>query len=152
MNREYATAAICRRGHVQVSDLDMGGVSKRCPTCGQEILTKCPACGAPIRGRRIGSQLIYNRPDFCDECGAGFPWIGRAGLIYELQNRLADQGLDPADELIVSEQLDALIDGDLNDEGQINRWSRVKNLAPRLWETSEPILETLIAATIKSQL
>ncbi len=65
---------------------------------------------------------------------------------------LADEKLDPADELTVKEQLEALANPDLSDEEAGKRWGRVKALAPGLWERGQPILESVVTAAIKAQL
>jgi hypothetical protein len=94
----------------------------------------------------------YEPPDFCDNCGAAHPWVGRQGRIYELQNRLEDEGLDRADELVVREQLDALVSEDLDDDEQRKRCGKVKQLAPKLWEQSQPLINTLVTAAIQGKL
>ena len=94
----------------------------------------------------------YKPPDFCDKCGAAHPWVTRHGRIYELQNRLEDEQLDPADELTVREQLEALQNADLDEEEQRRRWSRVKALAPQLWQSSQPLINTLVSAALQGKL
>lgn len=153
---EYRPAAICRRGHVQTEDITHGEFGPRCPQCGAEVLVQCPGCGKRIRGYYSTPGVIamfdYSPPDFCDLCGVAFPWLSRQGRIYELQNRLDDEKLDPADELAVREQLEALVSPDLDVAEQRERWGRVKKLAPRLWESSQPIIETLAEAAIRASL
>ncbi len=154
---EYRPAAVCRRGHTQTRDMTYGEFGQRCSKCGAEVLVQCPACGKRIRGRYyvegvIGGEPDYTPPDFCDHCGAAYPWLGRQGRIYELQNRLDEEDLDPADELIVREQLEALVSPELDEEEQRRRWERVKRLAPKLWESSQPLIETLVEATIRASL
>jgi hypothetical protein len=100
----------------------------------------------------FGAASKYERPNFCDECGAPFPWVDRQGRIYELQNRLDNEELDPADALAVQEQLEALASTDLDEDEQRKRWGRVKKLAPQLWESSQPLLNTLVAAAIQGKL
>jgi hypothetical protein len=77
--------------------------------------------------------------------------VNRQGRIYELQNRLAEEDLDPASELIVREQLEALLDSDIEDEEAARRWSKVKELAPGLWEKSgaRTIIDSLATAYIR---
>ena len=69
-------------------------------------------------------------------------------------NLLDEQELDPAIELDVREQLEALTNSELDDAEAKRRWTRVKEAAPTLWATSaaQRILETVVAATVKSQL
>jgi hypothetical protein len=152
----YQPAAICRRGHVQTSDIQFGGYGERCTRCGAEVILKCDACGTRIRGDYYVPGAIggsgYKPPDFCDHCGAAHPWVSRQGRIYELQNRLDNEELDPADQLMAREQLEALLSSDLDDDEQRRRWSRVKKLAPQLWESSQPLINTLVSAAIQGKL
>ena len=123
------------------------------------MLTGCPQCGNRIRGRHhvpgvVNLGQTYTPPDFCDKCGGPFPWAGRKARIYELQNRIDEEKLDPAAELIIREQLEALLNPDIDDHEQVTRWKRIRAAAPGILEraATAPIVETLITAAIKSQL
>jgi hypothetical protein len=98
--------------------------------------------------------MVIDAPDFCDNCGAPHPWLSRAGRIYLLQNLLDSERLDPATELEVREQLEALTNPELDEEEQRERWERVRKLAPAFWEKSgaRTILETVVSAGIKAAL
>lgn len=158
----YHAAAICKRGHVETPWLSEDReVPGRCGECGAPILTACPACGHRIRGKLEVPGVVdltgqYDRPRFCDnaECGAPFPWVDRQGRIYELENLLDEENLDPADELTVREQLDALAELDPDDDEARRRWQRVREKAPGLWEKSgaRSILESVVSASIKGGL
>jgi hypothetical protein len=154
----YMPAAVCKRGHSQTSDLTGIEIGQRCPDCGATVLTACPECAQRIRGRLHADGVVmpgmYEPPDFCDRCGGPFPWVSRQGRIYELENLLDDEELDPADELAAREQLHALASADLDEDEERRRWERVRKYAPGLWEKSgaRSILETVISATIKAQL
>jgi hypothetical protein len=154
----YMTAAICRRGHVASSDISLTPFSPRCPECGAKIITACPACNLRIRGYyhvpNVFGGYTYERHDFCDGCGAAFPWVGRKARIYELQNRLDEEELDPATELVVREQLEALIDPDMDEVEQVKRWQRIKSAAPDflLKAATSPIVTGLVTAEAKKQL
>lgn len=160
MTDGYRPAAICRRGHVVTSDMTLGGLlTDRCAECGARVLTACPTCEKSIRGRyRVEGVLDltskYSPPNFCADCGGPFPWVGREGRIYELMNRLDEEELDPADELAVREQLEALMDPNLDEAEQRERWQKIKNLAPTLWQQAgaQKILETVMSAAIKTAL
>jgi hypothetical protein len=47
-----------------------------CKTCGAETITKCPGCGAIIRGYAHGGGVFvrYWPPAFCHSCGKPYPW------------------------------------------------------------------------------
>jgi hypothetical protein len=94
----------------------------------------------------------WERPDFCHECGAAFPWADRQARIYELQNKLDREQLDEGTRLKVREQLDALADPDLNEEEAVRRWDRVHELAPGLWERGQGIITDLATAYMKTKL
>lgn len=154
----YRPAAVCRRGHLITDDTTRGAeVGERCTKCGAKVLTACPDCGFRIRGDyHVEGVLDLTGPDdppnFCDKCGAAFPWVDRQGRIYELQNRLDDEDLDSASELIVREQLEALRDTEIDEEEAAQRWKKVKDLAPGLWEKTgaRSIIESLATAYIRS--
>ena len=157
---EYRPAAICRRGHVMTRDATITSLAtRRCQTCGAEVITRCPSCNGMIRGHYFVPGVIgfggnYTPPDFCADCGAPFPWASRQARIYELMNLLDEEELDPAAELTVREHLEALTDADLDEDEQGRRWERVKRLAPGLWERSgaRTIIEIVVSAGIRSGL
>lgn len=133
-------------------------VGSRCPVCGAAVLTNCTGCGR-IRGdydvpgvAMIGFE--WDPPQFCDQCGTPHPWVSRQGRIYELENLLDAENLDPAHELAAREQLRALANEDLDDEEQERRWKRVKRHAPGLFEKSgaQRIIESIATAAIRNQL
>lgn len=155
----YMSAAVCRRGHVITDRMEHHGqIGERCTTCGGRILTACPECGYRLRGDYEVEGVMFigepSRPSFCDKCGAAFPWVDRQGRIYELQNRLDDEGLDPATELLVREQLEALMDPDMDEDEAARVWKRVIGLAPGFWEKSgvRKIIESLATAYVLKQL
>ncbi len=79
----YRVAEVCPNGHVVTSAADQYPEhrEKFCSKCGEETLTKCPACQAPIRGiyetSRFGGYFGYDRPAHCHNCGSAFPWTER---------------------------------------------------------------------------
>jgi hypothetical protein len=156
----YLPAAICRRGHVIATDATTNLKTAKCATCGADVLTACPHCNNMIRGAYILPRVIavgpkYTRPDFCGDCGNPFPWASRQARIYELMNLLDAEELDPATELAVREQLEALATTDPEDlEKEETRWQRVKRLAPSFWEKSgvQQIATTLILAEARARL
>lgn len=90
--------------------------------------------------------------DFCHMCGSPFPWASRQARIYELQNILDEQDLDEATRLEVSEQLEALATQDLNEEEQVERWQKVRELSPALFESGRKIMESVMTAAIKASM
>lgn len=149
----YDSAAVCRRGHTFTAHAERAAeIAKRCVTCGSEIITECPACGERIRGLASNVGAKYRPPDFCDHCGAPFPWLTRSGNIYQLQNLLDEADLDPATRLQVREELEALAQADLTEEEQRKRWERVKKLAPAVWDSGQKILVNVVSETIRKSM
>jgi hypothetical protein len=154
---EYRRAAVCRRGHVYTSDVSYSPPAERCETCGAKILTSCPGCETPLRGRYHVDGVIslgdeFSPPDFCFSCGSPLPWASRQARIWELQNLLDEEDLDEADRLSVSEQLQALQDPDLDEAEQVERWTRIKKVSPGLMASGQRIIETVVTAAVKAQL
>jgi hypothetical protein len=102
----------------------------------------------------IGFSEEHHAPDFCGDCGNPFPWASRQARIYELMNLLDAEQLDPAAELKVREQLQALADADEDEEAEEAHWQRVKQLAPTLREKSgaQQIITTLVLSEARVRL
>lgn len=155
--RIYSKAAYCRRGHWTAWHAHEA--TDFCPKCGAGVIAACDSCGGFIPGLdQTPSDVVVigfggeERPSFCGHCGAPFPWIDRAGRIYELQNLLEQEHLDAATELTVREQLEALLDPDLSEEEQQRGWERVRRHAPGLWQSGRGILESVVSAAVKQQM
>jgi hypothetical protein len=152
MQREldYYSAAVCKRGHAETTSIEYldEPPPERCSACGAEVLTACESCGKRIRGNAPGDWTTYTPPDFCDACAAPHPWLSRQGRIYLLHNLLDDEDLEPAKKLKAREQLDALINPDLDDEEQAQRWARFRKAAPSLWaaDKAQAIITTILDA------
>lgn len=75
----YENATICVNGHV-MSSINANS-QPYCSVCGEETISVCQHCGAPIRGD-IKSDIIfdwsYSPADFCYACGKPYPWVERA--------------------------------------------------------------------------
>lgn len=154
---QYQPAAVCRRGHAYSDNITRTQGAEKCSTCGAKILTACPGCDDIIRGEYYveGISAIgfrYTPPEFCHSCGKPYPWASRQARIWELRNLLDEEDLDEADRLTVSEQLDALLDPDLSEEEQAERWARVKKIAPGFMKSGQKIMESVMTAAIKAQL
>lgn len=102
---EYGQAIICEMGHVISADADNHVLSsvKYCPQCGSSCISKCPSCGAIIRGNpyhlvtgsicsstdiwnsgatheaqqrlmRLKVNSKFRIPAYCYNCGNPYPW------------------------------------------------------------------------------
>jgi hypothetical protein len=150
----YYTAAVCRRGHVETPAVEYHGeeVAPYCSTCGQPILTACPDCETPLRGRPEGWILAsWDPSDFCYRCGHPFPWVSREGRVELLLTQLENADLPEAERLRAREQLEALRDPELGDQEQARLWSRFKQLAPTVWnsDAAQNVIGSLIEAGVR---
>lgn len=153
----YTSAIVCRRGHVYASDASRAHPAERCAKCGAKLQATCASCDTPVRGRLVVPGVVSAAPwgpgKFCHQCGSPFPWADRQARIYELQNILDEQDdLDEATRLAVAEQLSALQVDDLDEADQVERWSKIKKLAPGFVDSGQAIIETVATAAIKAAL
>ena len=132
----YQGSAICKRGHSFSTRLEPGKpefVPDRCITCGQETLVKCPNCSFRIRGNKTGKGYFdfddAPNPGFCDICGEIFPWATRTERIYELENRLDQESIDPEDRAAIAIELGKLLNLELTEEEQKSIWLRISEKA-----------------------
>ncbi|WP_075314090.1 MULTISPECIES: DUF2321 domain-containing protein [unclassified Pseudonocardia] len=156
----HFAALICRRGHVKNSRVDGPRTDVgRCSTCGADVLTSCPACGLRLQGRRHTPRVVvataYEPRPFCDGCGSAMPWATRQQRLYELENILDQEGIDEADRLWISEQLERLraADGSLPEKQEKEIWGGIKRRAPGLFKgTGASLVAALVTAGVKSTL
>lgn len=79
----YDTLQVCENGHV-ITDMAVKYPEhrvKRCSQCGAVTIMACKKCNTPMPGHYHcpdgGSAYTAPRPDFCQNCGAVFPWTGK---------------------------------------------------------------------------
>lgn len=175
MADRFRTAGVCTRGHVLSRVCEAADPGERCGICGAPVIRACQACGTPIRGQREWLQFTaqlyedsqpltdtdwtpydeeYVCPSFCQQCGEPYPWVGRQERIWEIENRLGLDGLDAGTALALREQLDALGEGQEDDDTQVKRWKRVSELVPGFLERSgvKEIAVTVMTEAAKKQL
>lgn len=153
---EYLVATVCGRGHTYSDGHGRLPPAERCAECGAKLLTECPGCKVHIRGWYVdpgrGLAFPYSPPDFCFNCGGPFPWANRQARIYELQNLLDREELDDADRLIASELLASLQDPELAEDEQVEKWRRLKKIAPGLMASGQRIIESVVTGVVKAKL
>src|SRR5436309_6027376 len=94
----------------------------------------------------VAVKTTFQRRGSATSGGSPHPWLSRQGRIYLLQDILDDSEIQPAEKLRAREQLDALIDPDLDDEAQAERWARFRKAAPTVWagEAAQKIITTVL--------
>jgi hypothetical protein len=77
----YDIAQICTNGHVINTTAGSSPQlnQKYCSKCGAETITSCPSCNTEIQGHyflfdAIGLPYNFQRPLYCSNCGAAYPW------------------------------------------------------------------------------
>ena len=79
MNAYYENATICLNGHV--SSALVSSSTKYCKFCGENTISRCQSCEAPIQGKfktsRVNAGRKYNRPAYCHNCGSPYPWTSK---------------------------------------------------------------------------
>jgi hypothetical protein len=150
---------VCRRGHVASYDLRFRAPEgSRCTTCGAKLLRNCPGCGQRIRGDLFVPGVIvaveWTPDEFCDRCGAAFPWASWQARIWALENMLDEEELDEADRLRIIGVLNDIAErGESFDKNEEQKaWGRVKELWPSLGEKAWTIAAPLITAEVKRKL
>lgn len=98
---DYYTMLACENGHVLTDCLERSSNdTPYCSKCGAKTISKCPSCGAKIRGDLRDSMVLTMRmtpaPKYCPECGAPFPWTA-ASLDALREIAELDDDLDAAD-------------------------------------------------------
>lgn len=89
-------AFICEKGHV-IESLSDSCADKYCTVCGARVISKCPNCGAILRGKSrdaYGYLEAYTAPAYCKDCGKPYPWtkiaIEATVLMLKEETGLAD--------------------------------------------------------------
>ena len=77
---DYSMAQVCINGHSTNAYADSRPQHNQqfCDQCGAATITACQHCNIPIRGKymaRGGLSIAgYTPPNFCNNCGQGYPW------------------------------------------------------------------------------
>lgn len=152
---KYNVAQICENGHVVIAWLDAAPESGRkfCETCGAQTIEACKNCDADIPGTLKDTVVLsYDRPSFCGECGASYPWMQSA--IDELKSltELAE-GLKEEQRAQLRAAIDDLVVDTPRTKGAV---AKVKLLAPKLgkevWEAMRGILVDVATEAAKKEM
>lgn len=118
----------------------------------------CPECKHRIRGNSyVYGQWKFDvppRPSFCDDCGNAFPWATRVERIYELENRLDREDIDPADKITIGEQLAKLRESGVSADDEKKIWQVIKEKSGKALFTPavKNILEGIVSKVIRDSI
>jgi hypothetical protein len=150
-------SAVCKRGHVitdRLQTLNVPGIPKFCRQFGAPVITACESCSAALPGGYTNVIVAGPKaPDaFCFNCGAPHRWTSREQRIGHLQNLLEFEELDDATQLTIIEELTVLAAPveEVPDERRVGAAERIRRLAPKLWETGLPVLQSVATAAVKA--
>lgn len=152
---DYYSAAICRRGHVETSILELkaGPVAEHCLRCGAVVITRCSECGTSIRGDTTAPVfgLDYIPPDFCG-CASPFPWASDEARRFHIENQLAVDNLPEAERRDLERQLDVALDRGEEPKKRAAALMSFRAIAPQAYALAAPILRTFITAEIQAHI
>lgn len=109
----YRNATICLNGHVLSSS--QSNAETFCSKCGTQTYSSCLNCKAPIRGSYYVDGIVfaydgYEKPYYCYNCGAPYPWTQKI-LDNAVELLSLDDELDsPSKELIKNAIPDLIVD------------------------------------------
>lgn len=151
--KDFYTAQICENGHVISSYGD--STDSFCKKCGAVIISKCPTCGQPIKGKvndDYSYMYSYERPSFCTYCGSPFPWVVQA---QEAAKELLtlDTALDPDEQKLLYDSIPDLVVDTPKSKVAATRWSRfIARAKPQFQEAVKQILIDVISESAKKVL
>jgi len=91
--------------------------------------------------------------DFCAGCGKPGPWLDRPKLVEWMQSQIkASSELSPPERLELLTVLDKLKAMEANDDRAVSGWKRVRDGAPKVWETTKPVRDVLLTEGVKKLL
>lgn len=127
-----------------------------CPEHGVRLFNACKACKTTWRlagaGGPIATEPLVGAK-FCTHCGAPAPWLSRADLVQWVQHQVqASSELPASTRVELQGVLERLRDMDPNDTKSVSAWKRVRELAPKVWETTKPVRDALIGEIVKRAL
>lgn len=124
-----------------------------CPVVRDVSLVQCAVADGDERFCR-SQVLIQELPEqarnFCANCGGPGPWLTRTDLLASVKNNLrASRELASEDRqklIVMLDRLDALDSDDIN---TVAVWQRLKSVAPKVWDMTRPVRDTLIGEAVK---
>jgi len=81
------------------------------------------------------------------------PWVSREKLIQWIRHQIqADKDMPGATRLELLAAMDRLKAMDANDTKAVAGWEQIKKLAPKVWESVKPVIQTVAGEAVKKQL
>ena len=125
-----------------------------CPNHGVKLFETCRVCGKPwpLIAESYSSQPTGGAR-FCRECSAPAPWLQRADLMMWVRHQVQASGdLTDAARAELVAILDRLKDMDPSDEKAVPGWTRLRELAPKVYAATKPVRDVLIGEVVKRAL
>jgi hypothetical protein len=123
-----------------------------CHLDGSRVIHTCRSCGSQLACtvQRSG----WSAEPFCWSCGEPHPWATREQRVRKLYALLEAESLSEEEHLIVLDQLAILSEppDQTTHEDQVHAGRRIKTIAPKLWESLLPVLQSLLTAEAKRRL
>jgi hypothetical protein len=157
--RRRIHVAICSRGHIAGEWEAMPDKREKvfCELCGGQIMARCSNCGAPTLGWSQGYALVQrSSSDFCQKCGAAYPWASRQSIVNDIENRLErDRTLSDGDRRSLRESLASLLKSPKTREvekEQAGALRKLRDAAPKVWDAIQPTVGSVATSFIKQAL
>jgi hypothetical protein len=104
----YDRAIVCRAGHVINDRAETAPQfnKKFCAKCGAAAVDRCENCGSMIQGDYIADGIAIlstfepTAPEFCDNCGAPYPWKQTAPDLSTATVAVNRKRLEKAEQLL----------------------------------------------------
>lgn len=126
-----------------------------CPHHGVKLFDKCSACGTPWPGVSEGSYSSNPNTgaSFCANCGEPAAWLSRTDLVQWFTHQVqASSDLPHATRLELRDVLEQLQEKDADDARSASAWKKVRELAPRIWSSTEKVRDRLMSEVIKQMI
>lgn len=147
---DYWSAAVCERGHVEASAIELrdSPLPGHCVDCGAPVRTRCPYCSCRIRGRRnsLGLREFIPAP-FCEN-GHPFPWASDNAIRYHIENQLTEDTLGDAERRGLQRKLEVLLDRDAAPRSRAQALRVFQKVAPSAYSLSELALRAFVTDEI----
>jgi len=125
-----------------------------CKHHGVALFNDCSHCGVPWPLIALGySANPTHGADFCGSCGAPAPWLSRGRLMLWLRDQIQAERDMPADTRTTLQRVLERLERMAPDNTKATAgWERIRQQAPKVWEATKPVRDTLIGEAVKKAL